>query len=497
MGSAKITVRERIAPEITASLFANYRSSADAVMELIDNAVDSRLLKSSLKVEIAVHPQSLVVTAVGGEGMGTREIERNYLRWGGSPKRGRQLLGQYGQGGKAAIGHLGRRFTVEASRPGDTVAWRFTDEDYRDRSRLKTYELLETSKRTPVEVGYVRIRIDGVDKRIDVRRLAQRLAETYRPLLERHDLELTLDRLEIQPSPLLMAERRAFAINTGGARLRGWVGLSDPAQPVGGWAPGIRCYRLGRLITDGEFFGHPGPATLPSIVRLMGEVDVPNVALTMNKTDFDRDSQPWVAVEARMHKLLAAWVRRLQRETDVPPSSSAIKVAEQVRRLLSQALRLSDRQDLFAGFAPSRPTPRPREIPELPLEVPQPETVDLEAKETPIPSPSAPDAPPEARKRGFGIIAVRPLDPRVRSMTVLEDGVRTVVINSRYPLFIERRGDVWYQLETAAREICKAAEAASVAEYEKRVNDIVLMAVQLRASRRRRPAGRQLRLVQG
>ncbi len=82
-------------------------------------------------------------------------------------------------------------------------------------------------------------------------------------------------------------------------------------------------------------------------------------------------------------------------------------------------------------------------------------------------------------------------------MTVLEDGVRTVVINSRHPLFLERRGDVWYQLETAAREICKSVEANSVAEYEKRVNDIVLMALQLRGSRRRRPAGRQLRLMQG
>lgn len=494
MGSAKITVRERIAPEITASLFANYRSSADAVMELVDNAVDSRLPKTPLKVEITVHPQSLVVSAAGGEGMGIREIERNYLRWGGSPKRGRQLLGQYGQGGKAAIGHLGRRFTVEASRPGDEVAWRFTDEDYRDRSRLKTYELTETPKRTPGEIGYVRIRIDGIDKRIDVRRLAQRLAETYRPLLERQELELTLDRADIRPSSLPLAERRAFAINTGGARLRGWVGLSDPEQPVGGWVPGIRCYRLGRLIADGEFFGHPGPATLPATVRLMGEVDVPNVTLTMNKTDFDRDSQAWVAVEARMHKLLAPWVRLLERDVEVPPPSSAIKVAEQVRRLLSQALRLSDRQDLFAGFAPARPSSKSREAPEFPLEPQEPDTTDHEPR---TPPPSPPVTPPDARKRGFGIIAIRPLDPRVRSMTVLEDGVRTVVINSRYPLFLERRGDVWYQLETAAREICKSAEANSVAEYEKRVNEIVLAALQLRASRRRKPAGRQLRLVQG
>jgi hypothetical protein len=424
--------------------------------------------------------------------MGVREIERNYLRWGGSPKRGRQLLGQYGQGGKAAIGHLGRRFTVEASRPRDQVAWRFTDDDYRDRTRLKTYELVETSKRTPIEVGYVRVRIDGIDKRIDVRRLAQRLAEAYRPLLERQELELSLDRLKISPSPLSLAERRAFAINTGGARVRGWVGLSDPEQPAGGWAPGIRCYRLGRLIVDGEFFGHPGPATLPAMVRLMGEVDVPNVALTMNKTDFDRDSQSWAAVEARMHKLLASSVRRLERDVEVPPPSSAIKVAEQVRRLLSQALRLSDTQDLFAGFAQARPSSKEDGAPELQLETTPTQPVDKEPR---TPTPSPPGAPPDARKRGFGIIVVRPLDPRVRSMTALEDGVRTVVINSRYPLFIERRGDVWYQLETAVREICKAAEMGSVAEYEKRVNDIMLTALQLRSRRRRRPAGRQLRLV--
>jgi hypothetical protein len=494
MGSAKITVRERIAPEITASLFANYRSSADAVMELVDNAVDSRLQKTPLTVDIAINPQSLVVTAVGGEGMGVREIERNYLRWGGSPKRGRQLLGQYGQGGKAAIGHLGRRFTIEASRPGDQVAWRFTDGDYRDRSRLKTYELTETSKRTPIEVGYVRIRVDGIDKRIDVRRLGQRLAETYRPLLERDVLRLTLDRAEVRPSAISVAEKRAFAVNTGGARLRGWVGLSDPENPAGGWVPGIRCYRLGRLIADGEFFGHPGPATLPAMVRLTGEVDVPNAALTMNKTDFDRDSKEWVAVEARMHKLLASWVRRLERDVEVPPAHSAVKVAEQVRKLLSQALRLNDRQDLFEGFAPSRPSVKQRDAPELPLEPQQIETAHHEPRTSP---PALPDAPVDARKRGFGIVAVRSLDPRVRSMTVLEEGVRTVVINSRYPLFIERHGDVWYQLETAAREICKVAETASVAEYEKRVNDIVLTALQLRASRRKRPAGRQLRLLQG
>ena len=35
-----------------------------------------------------------------------------------------------------------------------------------------------------------------------------------------------------------------------------------------------------------------------------------------------------------------------------------------------------------------------------------------------------------------------------------EEGIRRIVINSAYPLYEVRRGDLWYQLETALREVC-------------------------------------------
>jgi hypothetical protein len=66
----RVTVRERIDPAITASLFANYRSSADAVMELVDNSVDSRIKGSQLEVLLQVHPSYFVIETRGGEGMG-------------------------------------------------------------------------------------------------------------------------------------------------------------------------------------------------------------------------------------------------------------------------------------------------------------------------------------------------------------------------------------------------------------------------------------------
>jgi hypothetical protein len=79
---------------------------------------------------------------------------------------------------------------------------------------------------------------------------------------------------------------------------------------------------------------------------------------------------------------------------------------------------------------------------------------------------------------------VRPLDRSIRSQTVIEDEVTTVVINSRHPLFLKRGGDIWYQLETAAREVFKSLEGASVGDYERRVNEVLLLAFQLRARRR-------------
>jgi hypothetical protein len=80
-------------------------------------------------------------------------------------------------------------------------------------------------------------------------------------------------------------------------------------------------------------------------------------------------------------------------------------------------------------------------------------------------------------------------DHSIRSQTVIEHEVTTVVINSRHPLFLKRGGDIWYQLETAAREVFKSLEGASVGDYERRVNEVVMLAFQLRA-RRREPRSR-------
>jgi hypothetical protein len=406
--------------------------------------------------------------------MGPVELERNYLRWGGSSKRGQKLLGQYGQGGKAAIGHLGKSFTVEASRPADETAWRFADPDYRDRSRLKTYELKVVPKRIATEEGFVRIRIDGVDKRLDPRRLGARLGDAYRPLILHAELKIMINGAQVEPQPIKFQEEHPFSVRAAGTTIKGWYGIAEPEGRGVDYVPGLRCYKLGRLIASGEFFGHPNAVQVSGMARLVGEVDLAPVPLTMNKSDFARDSAAWVAVEKRMHLLLAPITKRLAQDEQAPPPASALKTAEQVRRLLTQALRLAEREEVFPGLAAARARFEER----------------TRTNGQQVENPKGPAAPPrlpaenEQKRRGFGQVIVRPLDPSIRSQTVIEHEITTVVINSRHPLFLKRGGDIWYQLETAAREVFKSLEGATVGDYERRVNEVVLLAFQLRARRR-------------
>ena len=75
---------------------------------------------------------------------------------------------------------------------------------------------------------------------------------------------------------------------------------------------------------------------------------------------------------------------------------------------------------------------------------------------------------------------------------VEEDGIRRIVINSRYPLYDLRSGDLWYQLETALREVCVTIPEATVPEFEHKVNELMLVSLSLTERRhtRRRAAPR-------
>ena len=501
------TVRERIDPRLTASLFANYRSATEALLELVDNAVDSRLPDRPLEIDLTLRPGSLVLTAVGGLGMSPGQLERDYLRWGASRKRAGDRIGRYGQGGKAAIGHLGNRFAIVASPAGDARAYTFQDDDYRDRSKLRAYELQERAKGVDTSLGYVRIEVGEMDKRLDPLRVRARLGEVYRPLIAAGSVVVRVNRAPVSVRAWPVEERHELSVRAAGRLVRGWYGLApDPPPPdVTG---GVRVYHLGRLIGEPEWFGHPGPAMHPSLARIIGEVELPHVPVTMNKSDVERDSAEWLAVSDRMHRLLAPVVRRLTREPGSVASPQALRTADQVRRILARALRLLESGQLFESQTVSAgegdgdqltlDSAAPgAEKPELELDdgagADAAQDIAEEAAEgqdTRLPRPRP--ARPGGTGTGVGEIVVRALDPRLRSAMVVEDGVRRVVINSRFPLYEVRKGDLWYQLETALREVCVTIPEATVPEFERKANELMLVSLALTDRRRRRSRGKRM-----
>ncbi len=498
--TARRVVRERIDPRLTAALFANYRTPVDAVLELVDNAIDSRVAGRPLELDLAVHPGRLILEVVGGTGMSPGAMERDYLRWGASSRKAGDRIGRYGQGGKAAIGHLGNRFEIVASASGDADAYGFEDPAYRDRARLRTYDLHARKKAVAAHLGYVRIEIGEVDRKLDPRRLAERLAETYRPILEAGKVRMVVNKAPIAPRPWAIDERHELSVRAAGRLVRGWWGLLPEAPPPGTPEAGVRLYHLGRLVGAPEWFGHPTPAAHPALNRLVGEVELPHVPVTMNKADVDRGSEVWAAVEARLHALLAPAVRRLTREPASAVTPEAARTAAQVRRILAKALRLLEEGRLFesevaaggddpGGQLALEGVRKHADAPEEPSAA-EDAGVDQGASgatETAprLPRPGGAGGPGSNRRRGAAEVVVRRLDPRLRSALVEEDGIRRVVINSAYPLYEVRRGDLWYQLETALREVCVTIPEATVPEFERRVNELMLVSLAL-AERRRR-----------
>ena len=308
---------------------------------------------------------------------------------------------------------------------------------------------------------------------------------------------LTVNRGPVVPRSWELAERHDVAVRAGGRIVRGWWGLlPDPPRP-GAPEGGVRLYHLGRLVGTPEWFGHPTPAAHPALNRLVGEVELPHVPVTMNKADVDRGSAAWVAVEARLHVLLATPVRRLTREPASSVTPEALRTADQVRRILAKALRLleeggsSNRRCRWVRTAPGASSRsrgcvdlrRSRTTRASPAQLATGQPVRMPRRRAnglpDFPATEPPGAP------GLHVAAERPRwsfgawIPGCAARWSRKTASGGSSSTARYPLYEVRRGDLWYQLETALREVCVTIPEATVPEFERKVNELMLVSLAL------------------
>lgn len=112
---------------------------------------------------------------------------------------------------------------------------------------------------------------------------------------------MTVNGARVEPPSITFQEEHRFAVHAAGTTLKGWYGIADPEGRGVDYVPGLRCYKLGRLIAGGEFFGHPNAVQVSGMARLVGEIDLAPVPLTMNKSDFSRRSGVGLGREEDAH----------------------------------------------------------------------------------------------------------------------------------------------------------------------------------------------------
>jgi hypothetical protein len=483
-----LEIQESIDVRLLANLSENFRTPYEALFELVDNGLASRIdgggpVRVSISGTSGVGGRLTVVTS-GGVGMGLDELTQ-LLHWGKPPSQ--RGLHRYGQGGKAAIGYLGEGVRIRTNRHDQTIAYQLEDDHWRARpAGLKRFMPTTVEPAKP-GTGVVQIEVLRLRRAVNLRRLERELAWRYRPALIAGHMTIKVSgrtvppvMLDAKPTTDFVERLEVPAINDPdqlvAVELRGWVGIAESGFSGRG---GIRCSAEGRVVLQNEYFGQRSASHKASLNGLIGEVDLWFVPVVLNKNGFDTGSATWSAVEPIMFEKLQPYVQQLlrRREPEEPSDEERLRAME-AKDLAQQALHQLAADAMrpgAGGDGAGRKRPEKRDETHE-----RSDRKDADVDRSPrTPPPS--DAVGQLTRKGRAIEwDVRALDQRTRSATLIEGSRVEIVINNRYPAYRQRAGDLLYMLETGLLETLKpdSSEDRSVDEYHQDVTDALFLALQ-------------------
>ncbi len=350
-------VRERIDPRLTAALFSNYRTPIDALLELIDNAVDSRIAGRPLEIDLGTAPRR-------------HQPDRRRWRRHGAARAGARVppLGWLAQASRRAHRPL------RAGRQG--------------RHRSPRRPLLISPPRAPADEARLRFHRRGLPRSQqapDVRaardaaspsivswatcasRSAQSTASST-PDACAFASATSTDRSSIAGDVVMRIDRAL--VNARRLARRGATRLHRPSgRPTGSWL----AWPAGRATTRGHRGGHaplpPGSAGgCARVVRSSrssraSRVSIASSARSSCHTWRSRSTRAMSSAVAPSGMrwrcgCIVSWARgptphaRGGRQLPVP---QALRTAEQVRRILARALRMLESGKLFESELGSGP----------------------------------------------------------------------------------------------------------------------------------------------
>lgn len=310
------TIIERTTLKAAESMMRNYKDATTALADLADNGFDNRIPGEILIMRIRTGRGEIAIWNSGGEGL-TREGLDNFFNWGHSEK-GSSQIGQYGVGGKAAIGFLGKRMEIRCSPKGGKEEYRVVDPNWREKGEAVTKTHNVSVSPALLDEGYFEVKIGDLERTPNPNAIIARLGEIYRPLLADNQVIITVNQKRVEPLEIKYLkddpkfEKKSGFIETGyGDKIPFEIGVLEEGQKI---KPGIRCYYKGRLIGSPTLFDNPHLARMPQASRLAGEIHLDFLSVTMNKADFIQDERYDEVVRA-INRVLSSWAEKLKNLT--------------------------------------------------------------------------------------------------------------------------------------------------------------------------------------
>lgn len=449
--SKKLVIEETINPSIKRALYSNFSNAHEAVQEIIDNSISHRILGEKMQVRLFfIHkPKKIEIQDFGGDGMDFEAL-KFFFNWGGQRERSGFDIGMYGQGGKSAIGYLGRSFVLTTSPNGSQEAYRLEDLNLEDITSLKKYNIEVVPANslrgyTKVEIGDLKCNVTDKLKN----KIKESVLSTYRPLIEHGEVELFFDEEKVLPEnfPLdkkFREEKIQYKIERG--EIIGWIGR---LMPRSGCRGGLRCYYKGRLICDREFFGHPDPSYKGTLNFLFGEVFLDFVPVNTNKTDFRRDSIEWEKVQEMMYLILKPHIDELLGRKVEEPTQDDIDKVKKARDIFQRIMQRINKNDI--GIASSIDYDfgqKPRAVNTIRQVLK--DSIDTGRINQPRTPPPVDKVGVRKRLKNFMDWEIRPMEESIRSKIEDISGGKVLVINNMFSAYKESKANYFYLLETAA-----------------------------------------------
>ena len=536
--SQKSTVKEHQLEEVitrNAVLQPVYSSFAAAFFELVDNPIDRRHgNKLTIKCLYNRDKDEAIVFDYGGQGMGLDEID-GWLKWGvgSGEKHAAGHIGQYNLGGKKATIFLGKGIEVIFRKKGEAKTFYFSDPEWGIREEPVVPKVLEYNsvgdlfetigKPIPTVIsqgnipsvflgdmtgnpllrqGFTYIRIYKLKKMmVNKVNLSNKIAETYRPLIEKGHVEISFNGDPVNPTKIpesttiksIEIEEQVFTGEPGepplivSGRIFARTG-NDKSLSI---SPGIRTYFNNRRITEGEDFGTNLSLT-GSYQRLYGELHISSFLPVVEKDGWNVDSPQWHKLHEFMKKQMQIMLEELRSRGKEKPLSIAQKkiireVESEIRKVLEGMfgdslngldLMLTSFPESVNGGTHEGPGGRK---PATPGESVRPTNGNntkgsrVVKHRTPPPSNPVGKLLRNLHRTSLGFIDCVDLGRGPRSIWRIKDNnpdEKTIVINTGFPMYKELNGEKSYIKDTAFQHILSDI-AKTTDEFREQVDEAI------------------------